>query len=178
MIVRGSTLTENRPLVDLRIASGDWRSLPDAAGVADAAARAALAEAGLDAARVEISLLLTGDAEVAVLNGQFRGKPQPTNVLSWPAFPLAPPAPGQAPPLPPLDAAAVVPLGDIALAQPTIAREAAAQNLAFADHVTHLIVHGVLHLLGYDHGTEPDAELMEGIERHALARLGVADPYA
>lgn len=178
MIVPGSTPTEVLPLVDLRIAAGDWRALPDPGALADAAARAALAEAGLAGAAVEISLLLTDDAAVAGLNGAFRGKPQPTNVLSWPAFPLAPPAPGKVPPAPPLDAATPVPLGDIALAQETVSREAAAQNLAFADHATHLLVHGVLHLLGYDHGTDADAELMEEVERRALARLGVADPYA
>lgn len=174
----GTTPSEPHALIDLRIERGDWRGLGDPTGVAIAAARAALDEVGVEASGVEISLLLTDDAEVADLNGRFRGKPLPTNVLSWPSFPLAPPAPGQPPPKPPVDPANPVPLGDIALAQETVAREAAERDLAFGHHVTHLIVHAVLHLLGYDHGTDADAELMEGIERRALARLGVADPYA
>lgn len=181
MTVSGSTPPETtaaNPHVDLRIAAGDWRGLGDVAALAQQAAAAALAEAGLADHAAEISLLLTDDAEIGALNAQFRGKPQPTNVLSWPAFPLAPPAPGVPPPAPPRLPGQAVPLGDIALAQETVAREADEHRLAFADHATHLIVHGVFHLLGYDHGTDADAALMEGAERRALARLGVADPYA
>lgn len=165
--------------IDLRIAAGDWSHLPDPEVWAAAAAAAALEAAGLGPIDAEISLLLTDDAEIADLNAQFRGKPVPTNVLSWPAFPLAPPSPGAPPPAPPpAGPEGILPLGDVALAAGTVAAEAAERDLAFADHATHLLVHGVLHLLGYDHGTDADAELMEGIERRALARLGVADPYA
>jgi probable rRNA maturation factor len=126
---------------------------------------------------LEVSLLLTTDAAIAELNAQFRGQAKPTNVLSWPAFALAPPRPGERPQLPQARPGDVMPIGDIALASETVAAEAQAANLAFADHATHLIVHGVLHLLGFDHEHDADAEVMEGIERLALARLGVADPY-
>jgi probable rRNA maturation factor len=164
--------------IALRIGAGDWSALPDPAELAARAAAAALDEAGLGGLDAEISLLLTDDAEIAALNGQFRGKAAPTNVLSWPGFPLAPPEPGARPPAPPARPGETVPLGDIAMAAETLMREAHQQNLAFGDHAAHLLVHGVLHLLGYDHGNDADAELMEGIERRALARLGVADPYA
>lgn len=159
-------------LVETLVESGDWSALGDAAALAESAAQAALAEAGVSAAGREISLLLTDDAAVAALNRQFRGKDAPTNVLSWPAFDLAPGAP-----LPPAGPAGATPLGDIALAAETVAREAAERGLAIRDHVAHLIVHGVLHLLGHDHEEDAAAEAMERLERRALARIGVADPY-
>ncbi|WP_346764262.1 rRNA maturation RNase YbeY [Caulobacter sp. SLTY] len=106
-------------------------------------------------------MLLTGDNEVADLNTRFRHKPGPTNVLSFPA----PPNPENH-------------LGDIALAYGVCAREAAAQGKTLADHLRHLTVHGVLHLAGYDHQTDDEAEAMEALERRVLADLGVADPYA
>jgi probable rRNA maturation factor len=124
-------------------------------------------------------VLFTGDAAVAALNGRFRGKPAPTNVLSWPAFALAPPAPGAVPPPPPAGPAdAPCFLGDVALAGETVAQEAAGRGLALSAHAAHLVAHAVLHLLGYDHGTDEDAGVMEALERRALARLGVKDPYA
>lgn len=159
------------PLVDVRIAGGDWSACGDPGALAGAAARAVLAEAGLAAAHVEVSLLFTDDAEIARLNAAFRGKAAPTNVLSWPAFDLKP---GQ---VPAASRAGRVSLGDIALAAETVAKESQVQGLAVADHAAHLIVHGVLHLLGYDHTSDADAETMEQIERAALARLGIADPY-
>lgn len=134
------------------------------------AAEQALLAAGLDPTDVEISVLMCDDARIAELNAGFRGKSAPTNVLSWPAI-AATPADA---PLKPQDGF----LGDIALARETIEKEAAAQHVTVEDHVTHLIVHGVLHLLGYDHQTEADAEAMEGLERRALAVMGIADPYA
>ncbi|TVQ58265.1 MAG: rRNA maturation RNase YbeY [Rhodobacteraceae bacterium] len=152
-------------LVETLVEGGDWAALGDAAALAEAAARAALAEAGVAAEGREISLLLTDDAAIADLNRRFRGKDGPTNVLSWPA------GEGAAPPGEPS------PLGDIALAAETVAREAAERGLALRDHVAHLIVHGALHLLGYDHEEDDDAEAMERLERRALARIGVADPY-
>lgn len=163
--------------IALQVDGGDWSGLGVPDGLVKAAAEAALAEAGLLAGNWEISLLLTHDDAMAALNDRFRGRNAPTNVLSWPAFPLAPPAPGQRPPAPPQPGAGPVALGDIALSAETVAREAQAENLAIADHAAHLVVHGVLHLLGYDHATEADAEVMERTEREALARIGVADPY-
>lgn len=108
-----------------------------------------------------VTVLLTDDASVRELNARFRGKDQPTNVLSFPST-TNPEAH----------------LGDIALAYETSAREAAEQGTALAAHLSHLVVHGVLHLLGHDHEEDGPAEAMEALERRLLAGLGVADPYA
>jgi probable rRNA maturation factor len=165
------------PAVDLRIAAGDWSALATPEALAERAAGAACAELGLDAGGYEVAILLTDDAEIARLNADFRDKPTPTNVLSWPAFPLSPGADGVPPSPPRAQAGEETPLGDIALAAETVAREAEERGLAMADHATHLITHAFLHLLGYDHRTEAEAEAMERVERRALARIGVADPY-
>jgi probable rRNA maturation factor len=122
----------------------------------------------------EISLMGCDDARMAALNASFRDRATATNVLSWPSVDLAPETAGQAPAPPdPSDPE----LGDIALAYDTCAREAQAQGKEFADHVTHLIVHGTLHLLGYDHIRDADAALMEALETRILAKLDIADPY-
>lgn len=173
------------PLLELRIAEPAWCAAlaPVEAGVAawaEAAAKAALLSAGAPAERLSVSLLLTHDAEMAALNAQFRAQQKPTNVLSWPSFPFTSPWP---------DADGVnaearllddqrLPLGDVALALETCAAEAKEAALALEAHGAHLIVHGVLHLLGYDHETETEAEAMAACEIAALDRLGVADPYA
>ena len=125
----------------------------------------------------EVSVMATDDASIAELNAQFRDKPVPTNVLSWPAQDLAPDKPGTRPRAPKADAFGMVPLGDVALAFETCAREAAAQGKTFKDHVTHLTVHGTLHLLGFDHETDADADIMEDLERQILCKLGIDDPY-
>lgn len=147
------------------------------AALADAACAAALAHLGLDPAAWEISLLACDDARIAGLNAEFRGKPQPTNVLSWPAEDLAAETEGDAPHLPAPPPAGPGELGDIAIAWETCVREAEALGIAFGDHVTHLVLHGCLHLLGYDHIHPQDAARMEGLEVEILAKLGVADPY-
>jgi probable rRNA maturation factor len=118
------------------------------------------------------------DARIAALNADFRGKTAPTNVLSWPADDLSPEAPGGAP-APPNPGTHDDPaeLGDIALAFETCTGEAAAAGLPVDHHVLHLIVHGTLHLLGYDHVHDADATRMEATEVAILATLGVADPY-
>ena len=136
------------------------------------AAEQTFAEIGMAGADAEISALLCGDARIAELNENFRSTAAPTNVLSWPAHALAPPQPGAAPPPPPDGE-----LGDIAFARETIEIEAETQQISTEAHFAHLFVHGVLHLLGYDHETEADAALMEGIERRALAAMGIDDPY-
>jgi len=117
----------------------------------------------------EVSVKFTDDAEVRALNASYRGKDRPTNVLSFPMMSAAelaaPPTHGGL-------------LGDIVLAYETCAREAADKGIAVADHASHLIVHGTLHLLGHDHDDDGPAETMEGIERMALGHIGIADPYA
>lgn len=114
----------------------------------------------------ELSLVFTDDATIKELNNDWRDKDRPTNVLSFPAFTLKP---GQKPgPM----------LGDIVIAHETVAREAVDEGKPFDHHLSHLIVHGFLHLLGYDHLSETQAEEMEGLERKALERLAIPDPYA
>ncbi len=144
--------------------------------LAERAARATLEALGLSPDEFEISLLGCDDARIAELNGDFRDKPQPTNVLSWPSEERGA-AEGEIPDLPEGDPGMPEELGDIAIAFETCTREAAEQGKPFANHVTHLLVHGVLHLLGYDHMTDSDAALMEGLEVRILATLGIPDPY-
>ncbi len=120
---------------------------------------------------IEISIKLGDDAEVKALNASYRQKDAPTNVLSFPMVP-----PDLLETLCLSDDGEVL-LGDIILAQETCAREAEEKDIRFSDHATHLIIHGTLHLLGYDHMVEHEAEAMEAIEVRALAALGIADPY-
>lgn len=140
--------------------------------LAEQAARATLAHLCLDAANYEISLLGCDDMRIAALNGDFREKPEATNVLSWPSEDRAAQQPGGRPALPPPGE-----LGDIAIAYETCVREAIEQHKPLAGHVSHLLVHATLHLLGYDHITEKEADLMEKLEVEILATLGLADPY-
>jgi probable rRNA maturation factor len=165
------------PLVDCVIEDPRWEGFGLAAR-ADAAAVATLAELGLPATGFLICVMGCDDARIAELNGQFRAKGQPTNVLSWPAEERAPEAPGQSPARPdPGSPDDPEELGDIAIAWETCIREAAEQGKSAQDHVTHLIVHATLHLLGYDHQHDADATLMEATEVAVLAKLGVVDPY-
>ena len=159
--------------IALVVEDDDWLNLPmDASGQARLAALAALRAApdgqSLAAGRA-LSLVLADDRLVQRLNRDFRGRDAPTNVLSFPN--LGADAP---PDLPGAEPAA---LGDVVLARETLLREAAAQRKSPADHLAHLVVHGVLHLLGYDHERESDARVMERLEVEVLADLGVADPY-
>lgn len=152
------------PLIDVIVESPLW----DAASGADAAVRRALTEAAIATAKNfkdrTLAVLLTDDAAMRRLNAQWRGIDKPTNVLSFPPAPDASRQP-------------VKSLGDIAIAGETAAREAEEEGKPIADHVSHLAVHGFLHLLGYDHDTDAAAETMEQFERVILARLGVPDPY-
>ena len=134
-------------------------------GLAPTTRRAA--EAALTQQRVKkaaLTIVLTNDAEVKTLNNDYRGKNKPTNVLSFPGGDM--PMPG-----------APVHLGDIVLAFCVCRDEAEAQGKSLANHLTHLVIHGVLHVLGRDHEDEAEAEAMEAEERVLLASLGVADPY-
>ena len=169
--------TRTNDIIAVDVAAGGWRielaSEASARAIATAAAGAALADAG-PAYPVEIGVRLTGDDEMRALNHEFRGRDAATNVLS---FSLV--ANGDA-----LDIGATqrdgapMLLGDVVAAFETCAGEAADQAKPLADHLRHMVVHGVLHLLGYDHETEDGAARMEGLERDILARLGVPDPYA
>lgn len=114
----------------------------------------------------EVSLVFSDDAQVRAINAEWRGQDKPTNVLSFPAFPLVPG--GKPGPM----------LGDIIIARETVEREAADLDKSFNDHLTHLMVHGFLHLFGYDHMDSGEAERMESIETRILATLGLSDPYA
>jgi probable rRNA maturation factor len=146
--------------------SGDWESV--AARAAEAAAQAA---PELASDRLSASVLLTSDDEVHALNREWRQRDQPTNVLSFPML--------ERDELLGLDAEGPPELlGDVALAHETCAREAGEKGISLADHAAHLIVHGLLHLAGYDHETSAeDADTMEALETKALAVLGIADPY-
>lgn len=167
---------EAEPLCAVLVEAGDWRAL-DPAAVAETARAAALRAAGLDPAAYGVSVLFTNDARIAALNAAFRGRAAPTDVLSWPTLPLAPGPDGRPPPPPAATVAAAAALGDVALAAETVAADAATARLAPASHAIHLLIHGVLHLLGYDHGRATDADVMEGLERRAMAALGLHDPY-
>ena len=158
---RGDTLT-----IDIAEPCALWREgLPEVERLCGDAARAALAAAGGTPRSAELSIVLGDDALVQALNRQWRGQDKPTNVLSFPVAAAALP-PG-APRL----------LGDVVLAFETLAAEAAAQQKPLAHHLRHLVVHGVLHLLGFDHEAAGEAERMEALEIAVLAGLGVPDPY-
>jgi probable rRNA maturation factor len=146
--------------VDLIVEDEAWAAIRGKTQLAEEAVEAACEclEGGMPGV---VAILLTGDEAVATLNRNFRGKDGPTNVLSFPAAGRADNH-----------------LGDIALAAGVVAREAEARGIAVEDHLRHLIVHGFLHLQGYDHQQDDEAEHMEDLERRALARLGVSDPYA
>lgn len=164
-------------MLDIAIeAEPEWDSSGSWAPLVRAAAEAAIAESDypelVDSPRhIELSVRLTDDEEVRELNARWRDKDKPTNVLSFPQL-----APNQ---LKQVDEAGPeVMLGDVVLARGTCEREAGDKAVTLQDHASHLIVHGTLHLLGYDHQDEESAEEMEAREVRALARLGVADPYA
>ena len=157
--------------------SDEWDSSENWSDLAEDAAKAAVAaseaSALLDSAvAAEVSVKFTSDEEVKALNAAWRGKDKATNVLSFPMI--------EAEAIPPLAGAAGggVLLGDIVLAHGVCAAEAGEKGVGIRDHARHLVVHGMLHLLGYDHEAGDEAaDAMEAVERAALARLGVADPY-
>ena len=154
------------PDIDIGIEDPAWSTaLTDCESICRRAAAAAAAVRSDPDGAAEIALMLTGDAAVRDLNRTYRHTDKATNVLSFPGDADA------APPGHPLM------LGDVVLAYGTVAGEAAAQGKPLADHVAHLVVHGVLHLLGFDHEDDGDAEEMEGLEVRILARLGIPDPY-
>ena len=153
--------------IEATVEAGDWGDPDHLVALARTAVDAAITELALRSPMpAELGLVLTDDASIRALNAQWRGKDKATNVLSFPAFPD--PGPDRIPPM----------LGDIVLAQETVAREATLEQKPFDHHFTHLVVHGFLHLLGHDHETEEEAETMEAAERRILAALAIPDPYA
>jgi probable rRNA maturation factor len=141
--------------------------------LADRAVVATFTHLGMDADAWEVALLAAGDERISALNEGFRGKAQATNVLSWPSQERGALQEGARPLLPDGDSE----LGDLALAYETCIGEAAAGGISPEAHVTHLIVHGTLHLLGYDHVRDGDGDLMETTEIAILGKLGIATPY-
>ena len=171
MRATGSAPVNERLDIDVLAESPAWRDgFPATENVCREAAVAAFDGGCHGAGRAEVSLVLSDDARVKLLNQEFRGRDRATNVLSFPnhtAAELAAPWPPDRPML----------LGDIVVAYETIAAEAVAERKDFSHHLGHLVVHGMLHLLGYDHRTETEADEMEWLETRILATLGVPNPY-
>ena len=157
--------------VDLLIEDDRWPGEAALLTLCETSVQSVLASHGVEVP-VEVSVLAAHDAKLAELNGAFRGKTAPTNVLSWPAETLAIGA------LPAPDPDGIIFLGDMALGFETVSSEATVENKSINDHICHLIVHSTLHLLGYDHLNDAEAAVMEELEAAALARLGIADPYS
>ena len=141
--------------------SGDWSWAEDALGMVQAAAAEVATEPALRFETAAATVVLSSDGKVAELNATYRGKRGPTNVLSFPAG----------------NGASEGYIGDIVLACQTVLREAEAEDITPEHHLQHLVVHGLLHLLGYDHERAADAEMMEALEIQILNRLGIANPY-
>ncbi|MGV8954729.1 MAG: rRNA maturation RNase YbeY [Cypionkella sp.] len=164
------------PCVDTVIEDPRWDAL-GLTELAETAVQAAFAELRLAPAGFGLCVMGCDDARIMTLNSDFRGKPSPTNVLSWPSEDRAADV-GCVPDLPqPGDPDDPEHLGDIAISYDTCGAEALSAAKPLNDHVTHLIVHGFLHLLGYDHIDDADATVMEATEVRILARLGLSDPY-
>ena len=170
--VRSGSKTAGRPrasgavTIDILVEAGEWPDETELAVIARRAVDGVMAEIGVaPSTPSELSVVFTDDAHIRTLNSGWRGKDKPTNVLSFPAFPASA---GKA--LPPM-------LGDVVLAAETVAVEARNEDKPLADHMTHLIVHGILHLIGYDHQTDAEADAMEQAERRILAGLAIPDPY-
>ena len=154
------------PRIEFVESESRWRSALAARKLAREAVAAATEEAGVGLARgAELTIHLVGDSSIRELNKQWRGKDAATNVLSFPAVSADRLAGARL-------------LGDVFVALETLEREASAEGKSLADHFRHLVAHGFLHLLGFDHETPAEAAAMERIEVRALARLGVVDPYA
>ncbi|WP_157017649.1 rRNA maturation RNase YbeY [Mesorhizobium xinjiangense] len=153
--------------IDIAVEAGDWPDETTLRGLTETAVAAAISVLGLKIDRpVELGVLFADDAQIRALNAEWRGKDKATNVLSFPAFPST--GQGEVPPM----------LGDIVLASETVRNEADLEGKPLDHHLTHLIVHGFLHLVGYDHENDAEAETMEEAERSILAALAIADPYA
>ena len=157
------------PLTEVLVVADCWQTEPDAEAVIHRAIDVAAEIADADVGEAEIAVMLTDDSGIQTLNSNWRGIDKPTNVLSFPALqPTGSGAPDDAPRM----------LGDIAIAYQTTRKEADDEQKPFDHHLSHLAVHGFLHLIGYDHEKDDDAEAMESLEAEILAQLGIPDPYA
>jgi probable rRNA maturation factor len=156
------------PLTEVLVTADCWQQEGDAETVIQRAIAAAAEIADADVGGAELAVMLTDDAGIRTLNNNWRGIDKPTNVLSFPALQPTGPQDDDDPPRM---------LGDIAIAFETLRREADEEQKPFEHHLSHLAVHGFLHLIGYDHETDDDAEEMEALEREILAQLGIPDPY-
>jgi probable rRNA maturation factor len=169
----GSMATFALPITEVLVVAECWQSEPDAEAVIQRAVATAAetVDSGLNAdlGEAELAVMLTDDSGIRTLNNNWRGIDKPTNVLSFPALP---PTGGGGPD----DAPRM--LGDIAIAYQTTRAEADDEQKPFDHHLSHLAVHGFLHLIGYDHEKDDDAEAMEALETEILAQLGIPDPYA
>jgi probable rRNA maturation factor len=165
----GTMPTLALPITEVLVVADGWHAEPGAEDVIQRAIAAAAEIADADTGDAELAVMLTDDAGIRTLNGNWRGIDKPTNVLSFPALqPTGPVGPDDAPRM----------LGDIAIAYDTTRREADDEQKPFDHHLSHLAVHGFLHLIGYDHEKDGEAEAMEALEREILAQLGIHDPYA
>ncbi len=161
--------SDSSPSIEVAVGNGAWRTaVTDPEALVRRAVHAALRDSAVPQAPFEVSIRLTDDAEIQALNRAYRGQDKPTNVLSFPGDD----------PDGPLEAGQPRLLGDVIVAFETMAAEALAMDRTIEAHLTHLLVHGVLHLLGYDHLADAEATRMEAIEADILAGLGFADPYA
>ena len=157
------------PVTEVLVVAACWQEAPDAESIIQRAIAAAAESVDADVGEAELAVMLTDDSGIRTLNGNWRGIDKPTNVLSFPALqPTGARKPGDAPRM----------LGDIAIAYQTTRREADEEQKPFRHHLSHLAVHGFLHLIGYDHEKDADAEAMEALEIEILAQLGIPDPYA
>jgi probable rRNA maturation factor len=157
------------PATEVLVVADCWAAEAEAEAIVLRAIAAAAESVDADTGDAELAVMLTDDSGIRTLNANWRGIDKPTNVLSFPALQ---PAAGQEPD----DAPRM--LGDIAIAYQTVRREADDERKPFAHHLSHLAVHGFLHLVGYDHDKDDEAEAMEEVERQILAGLGIPDPYA
>jgi probable rRNA maturation factor len=165
----GTMISTALPLTEVLVVAACWQTEPEAEAVIQRAIAAAAETAEADTGEAELAVMLTDDAGIRTLNSNWRGIDKPTNVLSFPALqPTGTGGPDDAPRM----------LGDIAIAYQTTRREADDEGKPFDHHLSHLAVHGFLHLIGYDHENDADAEAMEALERDILAQLGIPDPYA
>jgi len=157
------------PATEVLVVADCWQTEPDAEAVIHRAIEAAAEIADADVGDAELAVMLTDDSGIRTLNGNWRGIDKATNVLSFPALqPAGSGGEGDAPRM----------LGDIAIAYQTTRQEADDEQKPFDHHLSHLAVHGFLHLIGYDHEKDDDAEAMESLEREILTQLGIPDPYA